>query len=54
MGDKYYELLHTQAESTPIKRTESNGDMAVGGSMQFSSSHSLKPCAVLYSVLLFR
>ena len=39
-------LLRTQAASTPIKRTESVRNMAVEGSVQFSSSCSLKPNAV--------
>ena len=58
MGANYNDLvmqtkfLHTQAACTPIKRTESDSDMAVGGAVQFSSSLSLKPSAVYYSVLL--
>ena len=44
-------LVHTQAPSTSIKRPESEGDF-VGGALQFSSSPSLKPIAVYYSVLL--
>ena len=38
-------LLQTQATSTPIKRTERYGDMAVRGAVQFSSSRSLQPSA---------
>ena len=45
-------LLHTHTASTQIRKTESDGDMAVGGAVQFSSSCSLKPSAVYYSVLL--
>ena len=44
--------LSIQAARTPIRRTESDGDMAVGCSVQFSASHSLKYNAVYYIVLL--